>query len=342
MRNKMKREVKIKSTLALLSYLMISVYLAGVAFATPDMKKETPGETKKIIAKVNGSPIYEDQIKPEMEKSLKKFKKYGNINKASPELTQRHQKRALGKVIDNELVHQESLKMPIEDLDDKVEQKVQDLKNKYGSQELYERILKQRRHTEESLRESLRTKVIIDEYLKKQGILEPEVPEELIRKAYEANPKSYTREEMVKVSHILLQVDENAKPEDKEKARKKADQIRKEIIEGKDFTEMAKEHSDCNSAPGGGNLDYIKKGYMPEEFDKVAFALEKDTVSEIVETKFGYHIIQVTDQVPGGKIPYEEVQDFIRKYLQEGESKKKLAAHLAELRKKATIEILLD
>jgi parvulin-like peptidyl-prolyl isomerase len=60
---------------------------------------------------------------------------------------------------------------------------------------------------------------------------------------------------------------------------------------GKDFAKMAKEHSDCNSASGGGDLRYIKKGYMPKEFDDVAFVIEKGGVSAVVETRFGYHII---------------------------------------------------
>ena len=80
---------------------------------------------------------------------------------------------------------------------------------------------------------------------------------------------------------------------------------------------------------------------MPAEFDKVAFALEKDAVSEVVETKFGFHIIKVSEKTPARVVPYEQMRDFLKKYLQEEESKKKLASHIAELKKKSKIEILL-
>jgi peptidyl-prolyl cis-trans isomerase C len=80
---------------------------------------------------------------------------------------------------------------------------------------------------------------------------------------------------------------------------------------------------------------------MPEAFDKVAFALEKDAVSEVVETKFGFHIVKLTDKKPAGVVPYEEIREFIKKYLQQEESKTKLAAHIAELKEKARIEIFL-
>ena len=145
-----------------------------------------------------------------------------------------------------------------------------------------------------------------------------------------------------KYSHILIKVDEDAGPEEKEKAYLKAEEVRKEILAGKSFAQMAKEHSQCNSASGGGGLGYIERGYMPKEFEEVAFTIEKNTVSDIVETKFGYHIIKVTNKTPGGIAPYEDVRDFIKKYLQKGESKKKLAEHIAILKEKATIEILLE
>jgi peptidyl-prolyl cis-trans isomerase C len=276
-----------------------------------------------------------------VENGIRKFRKYG-MRKESSDLVKRLQMKALDKVIDQELIYQESRKLTIESLDEKVEQRLQVKKKKYGSQKRFEKYLKVRHLTIEGLRESLRTSVYIREYLKKQGITEPEIAEDRIRKFYEGNPDNYAREETVKVSHILIKVDGNANPEEKEKARKKTDQIRKEIIEGQDFAQMAMKHSDCNSASGGGSLRHIKRGYMPQEFDKVAFAMEEDAVSEVVETKFGYHIIKVTDKKPGGIAPYEEVKDFIKTFLQQEESKKKLHAHMTELKKKAKIDILLN
>ncbi len=105
---------------------------------------------------------------------------------------------------------------------------------------------------------------------------------------------------------------------------------------------MAKEHSEDGRASVGGDLDYIKRGYMPAEFDKVAFALKKDKISEVVQTKHGYHIIKVVDKKPEGIAPYDEIRDFIRKYLQDRIAKKKLATQIEELKKKAKIEIFIN
>jgi peptidyl-prolyl cis-trans isomerase C len=294
-------------------------------------------EAKKVVAKVNGKPIYEEQLKPEVENGLRMLGKYG-MRKEAPDVVQRLQSRALDKAIGEELIIQESQKLTIEDVDERVEQKLKALQGKYATEERFEEYLKQNNLTMEGVRGSLRAHVYVDEYLRKKGLAEPHIPEQRIREAYDRNPGSYSREETIKVSHILIAVDGTAGPEENEQALQKTEKIRKEILDGKDFAEMAKQHSDCNSASGGGSLGHIRKGYMPEEFDRVAFAMEKDAVSEVVKTKFGYHMIKVFDKKSAGVAPYEEVRDFIEKYLQQQESKKRLAAHIAELTDKAEIK----
>jgi peptidyl-prolyl cis-trans isomerase C len=193
----------------------------------------------------------------------------------------------------------------------------------------------------DDLRESLEAKVRVDEYLKEQGVLEPEIPEDRIREMYDADPESFSTTETVRASHILIAVDGQAGTEEKQQARQKAEQIRKEILAGGDFAAMAKAHSDDKTALEDGDLGYIKRGYMPAAFDEVAFSLEEDSVSEVVETRFGYHVIKVVDRQPARVVPYEEMRGFLETYLQGEESKKKLAAHIAELRERSEIEIFL-
>jgi peptidyl-prolyl cis-trans isomerase C len=338
---KMGRARKTNYYLILLSCLALTFCFSSTSIGTKEVKKQSETKDRKIVAKVNGRPIYEDQITPEVMKGLKKFKKYG-MRKDSPEFMRRLKEKALNKAIGQELIYQEGQKLTIKDLDGRIERKLQAMKRRYPTEEQFENHLKRRSLTIKGLRESLKKRVYIDEYLKKQGISEPEIPDGDIRRFYDSNPDSYYRDETVKVSHILIKVDEKTAPEEKKKAREKAERIRKEILAGKDFAEMAKEHSECNSASGGGDLRYIKKGYMPEGFDKVAFALGKGEVSKVVETKFGYHIIKVFEETPEGIAPYHEVKDFIKKFLLGEESKKKLAAHIAELKAKAKIDIFLD
>jgi peptidyl-prolyl cis-trans isomerase C len=319
-----------------LSLSVISGLGADHALAT-GLTKAEPG---KVVARINGTPIYEAQLTPGVETSLMTFRKYG-MRKEDSALVKRLRKRALDTLIGNELLRQESQKLTIEDIDVKVEQELKTLERKYGQGKGLEAYLKTRQLTPGNVRDSLRAKIRIKAYLKQQGISEPEIPEERVRQTYEANPKMYTREESVDVSHILIAANGKAGLGAKAQVREKAEQIRKEILAGQDFAGMARIHSDCRSAPDGGRLIDIKRGYMPKGFDKVAFAMEKGALSTVVETRFGYHLIKMLDKKPAGAIPFEQVKPFIVTYLQEGESKKRRTTHIAGLRCAARIELFL-
>ncbi len=263
------------------------------------------------------------------------------MKEASPDLMYNVQKKALDKEISNELVRQESRKLKITDIDKKAEEKFLAIRNKYPQDEIFNRYLKIRKLTVEKMKANLRESVYVDEYLLKQKISDPEIPENILRSFYESSPKNYHIDESIKVSHILIKVADNATKKDTKKASKKAVKIRKSILDGNDFAETAIEKSECNSASGGGSLKYIKRGYMPKEFEDAAFALEIDKISEVVKTKYGYHIIKVSEKIPEGQVPYEEARDFIKKYFQMDETKKRLNEHIAKLKEKAEIEILL-
>ncbi|MBU1018237.1 protein translocase subunit SecD [Patescibacteria group bacterium] len=106
----------------------------------------------------------------------------------------------------------------------------------------------------------------------------------------------------VKASHILIsyQGAERAAAEvtrTKAEAEKEAKQLLKEVQADPDrFAELAKEHSDCTSAPSGGDLGFFGTGQMAPAFEDTAFGLEVGEISDVVETEFGYHIIKTTDK----------------------------------------------
>ena len=337
----MRRRSKLDFLLIHLALICFTGYT--VCLSPGSLWAEEPGaaEARKVVARVNGKPIYEEQLKPRVERDLSTYRKYG-MREETPELINRLQGRALEKLISEELIFQASRRRTIEDLDEKVELKLEALKKKHGTEERFAKYLKLRNLTLEGVRESLRTGVYVDEYLKAKGISEPEISEQRIRETYDQNPAVYSRKDAVKVSHILIAVDEAAGVEEKEHAAREAAELREQALNGKDFAELAKQHSDCNSASGGGDLGYIKRGYMPKAFDDVAFATEKGAVGPVVKTKFGYHVVKVFEKKSAGITPYEEVKGFIEKYLQEKESNERRAAHIAELKKGAEIEILLN
>jgi peptidyl-prolyl cis-trans isomerase C len=314
----------------------------SISNSSADATKESETNDRVVVARVNGQPIYKEALSYYTQDEMKKFRKYGMQRKGTPELIKGMERRALDKVIAQELLSQESKDLKVEDIEKKVDEETQKLKRKYKNEKNFKSYLKSKNLTEDALRATLKKNIYIDRYLKEKGIRNPVIPEEEIRSYYEDTKEEYRREEYIKASHIVILVDENAPQEKKDEAHRKAEKIWKEIMDSKDFAGLARKYSEDGKAPSGGDLGYIEKGFMPPEFDAVAFSMKKDEISEVVRTKYGFHIIKVVDKKPAGIAPLSEVKDFITRYLQMELSRKKLASHMKELKEKAKIEVLLD
>ncbi|MFO7564449.1 MAG: peptidylprolyl isomerase [Enhygromyxa sp.] len=101
----------------------------------------------------------------------------------------------------------------------------------------------------------------------------------------------------VRASHILLMYKGSARStasRSKAEAEEQIKQLGAQIAGGADFAALAREHSDCPSRAQGGDLGQFGKGQMVPEFENAAFSMEIGQVSDVVETAFGYHLIQRT------------------------------------------------
>ncbi len=154
---------------------------------------------------------------------------------------------------------------------------------------------------------------------------------------YYAENKDYFDGVMVKASHIVLRVPPNAPPADQEAARKKLSELRAQVVEGKlDFAEAAKKHSQCPSAPNGGDLDFFPRKWVVEEpFAKAAFSMKVGDVSDIVQTEYGLHLIKVTDRKAGKPSEFAKIKEDVREFCAEDMRQ----ALLAKMRKEAKIEV---
>ncbi len=135
------------------------------------------------------------------------------------------------------------------------------------------------------------------------------VPDAELRKAYEANRDRYRIPERVHLRHILLKTAEKPK-EEAPKIKARAQDLLKQIRGGADFAEIAKKHSeDPGTAVKGGDLEWIVRGQMPDPaFEKAAFSLKPKELSDVVETQYGFHIVQVTEKEMARIKPFEEVK----------------------------------
>ena len=101
----------------------------------------------------------------------------------------------------------------------------------------------------------------------------------------------------VSASHILLMYAGSMRStatRSKEEAQEQITALKTDIDGGADFADLAKEHSDCPSGSDGGSLGTFGKGQMVKEFEDAAFSMDVGETSDVVETDFGYHLIQRT------------------------------------------------
>lgn len=140
-----------------------------------------------------------------------------------------------------------------------------------------------------------------------------QVSDEEIQRHFQENTEKYQGDEERRASHILVAIggkkDSAAKEEAKQKALKVLDQAKKSP---ENFSELAKRYSqDPGSAPNGGDLGVVKRGVMVKPFEEAVFSMAPGSISDLVETDFGYHIIRLTE-LKGATQGFEQKKPEIR------------------------------
>lgn len=171
--------------------------------------------------------------------------------------------------------------------------------------------------------EFLKLRALRNAYLGQK--IDGEITEDDVKAAYDKQFADYEGPEELNASHILV----------KEKAE--AEEIIKQLDEGADFAELAREKSTGPSGPNGGSLGYFTKGQMVKPFEEAALVLEPGSYTkEPVETQFGWHVIKLVDKRRQEKPALEEVAQGLRQQLM----REAYDARMAELKDQVTIEIL--
>ena len=160
-----------------------------------------------------------------------------------------------------------------------------------------------------------------------------EITDEEVEAYYEANQAAYTRPEERRARHILLRIEPDAPEQDRTLYREQAESLLSRARAGEDFGELAKANSqDPVSAEQGGDLGFFGRGRMVPEFSEAVFSTPVGEFAEVVETQFGFHVVQVTDEREAGVTPLEEVQDGIRRELSLRQAQDRMRAEADRIR----------
>ncbi len=151
--------------------------------------------------------------------------------------------------------------------------------------------------------EKIRERFLVRAYVIKNLQVHPITDEEM-KGYYTSHKAQFIRRPMVKARHIVV------------KDEKLAKRLMARLKKGADFTKLASRYNVDASKNRGGELGWVQKGLISQEFSETAFRLKKGQMSGIVKDKFGYHIIKVEDARPGGTISFEEAKPNIKRTLE--------------------------
>lgn len=316
--------------------------LAGLTLlltSTPLLAKGIQPTSDKV-AEVNGSAVSRQAFDAEINSIMQRFSSAGQ-NPTQAQMADIN-KAVLDKLIDGELLYQESQKNGFTVDNAAVNSELEKLKKQLNSSEEFKKALENWGITEEGYKEELAKNMAIQQFIEKQFIEKAVISEEETKSFYDENKSNFKQSDKVKASHILIKVEENASKSEKEAKRQKLEKIRDQIKDGADFAELAKKFSEGPSNVRGGDLGYFERGQMVKPFEAAAFSMMPGDVSDIVETQFGYHLIKVVDKQYATTLEYSQVKPQIEKHLKNQKLDKDIRNHIASLREKATIKSYLE
>ena len=149
---------------------------------------------------------------------------------------------------------------------------------------------------------------------------------------YEQNAARFSGKEERRASHILLNAAKDAPQAERQKAKAQAQALLEQVRKApQSFADVARKNSqDTGSAPTGGDLDLFARGAMVKPFEDAAFAMKKGDISDVVESDFGFHIIQLTDVKTPKQRSFEELRPGMEAELKTQQAQSKYA-ELAEV-----------
>ena len=268
--------------------------------------------------------------------------------------------RVMNELIVKKLLEQELKKRKIKVSQDDLDKKLKTIIDKVGSKEKFNRILKEHGVTSAQFKEDLAQEIKMEKLVDSLTVVA--VSDNDAKKFYDANKDKFRNPDRVRASHILVSASEeeiNARLAATDEGKKMSEDelkvaVSKEMTDKKakaekllaevrknpaNFAKVAKENSDDTaSATQGGDLGFFAKEEMVEPFSKAAFSMKPNTLSGIIQTPYGYHIIYVTDRQQAGVESFDKVKSEIKEFLTNQEKIKTLQQFIGSTKNTAKLE----
>jgi len=239
------------------------------------------------------------------------------------------------------LVHESETRRILMD-DATVNARVAEIQSGFPNPEAFDDQLASWNTSREILRDETKRDLLVERVLESAVYEDLDIDPDTVLGFYEQHVDQFTEDGGARARHILIGASPDADTTTRTESQQRAEQLRLEAEGGADFAALAREHSeDPGSAANGGSLGLVVPGQTVSAFEEALFALEAGELSEVVETPFGFHVIQLTERLDARTVPFDEAREQIRGFLVQQEQQARAAAFIEELKTKYTVEILI-
>jgi peptidyl-prolyl cis-trans isomerase C len=254
------------------------------------------GSGPDIAVEVDGTKLTRGQLEEDMKKRIETFK--GQIPPEKLDQAKGEIRRSLiDEFVIRNLLTKEIGAKKVTASEKEVADVMESVKAQLPAGVTMDDLLKKNNLDAAKMREEIGLNIRINKLIMQELGGKVKITDKEITDFYNKNLDKFKRQESVHARHIL--VAKASEDTDKTKAEKKgkAEELRKQLVSGADFAELAKKDSDCPSKKSGGDLGTFGRGQMVKPFEDAAFSQEKNAIGPVVETEFGYHIIQVLEHL---------------------------------------------
>ena len=295
---------------------------------------------EEIIVRVNNDIITRSELLHSKEEVRQELKQQF-ADKADAMFAQR-ERDVLRDLIDQQLLLQTAKDKGL-NADTELIKRLDDMRKQMNlaSMDELEKAAKEQGVSFEDFKQNLKNQLLTQLVIRNEVQPKVQVTKEEEKKYYEAHQKDFEHPERVRLSEILVST-EKVEPGDQAgiaAAAQKAQQLREQVHSGAAFDAVAKSNSDGPTAAQGGDLGYFQRGTLAKELEDKAFALKAGQTTDVVRTKQGFLVLQVTEHDQAGVPPFKDVEPQIADQLYYQKLQPALRDYLTKLRENAFIDI---
>jgi parvulin-like peptidyl-prolyl isomerase len=296
-------------------------------------------EEDHVAARVNGTAITMTQLDRAVEDRVPRITGHGGISEA-----RRGALRVglLEEMIDEELMVQEAKRQRVTVSPAAVNDEVAKIRKRFADDAQYLHALARSGRSESDVRRGVERFLLVKTITDKEVAAKVAVDEASMRAYYDADPSRFILPEQVRYRQILIAVDPAGSPAAWDAAKRRAAQAAAQARAGTPFSELAAAHSDDQTTrASGGDMGWVHRGRLEHDQEEAIFALPAGGVSDPVRTLYGIAVYQVEEKRAPRALAWEDVnKSRLADELRQAETSRLRAAWLADLKRRATVEIL--